>query len=342
MTLAIAFLVMVLLLLVKGFFSGSEIALVSADRVKLRYESAQGDRGAELAQNLLRDPARLLTTTLLGTNISSTALVTIGTLLMVGLLGSQGEFIALLVFTPLFLILGEIVPKSIYQQKANALVPVIAYPLSWLQTILAPLVWFFSLIAKFVAQALGGGADEAAAAREQFLAAVRMAEKGGTAEAFSGGQVRNVLRVAAMNAGEAMYPMSEVRSFRRDTDMSELVAFRREDDQRLIPLYDEAPDKITSIAVIESWDLLDPEIGARKVEDYLGAMRCVDRSTRVSDIIDILHAEPDLTVVVTGGEGVAAGLITLRLLVRGTLGVAASPLTDRLRPKAQDGDAPKA
>lgn len=334
MTLAIAFLVMVLLLLIKGFFSGSEIALVSADRVKLRYESARGNRGAELAQRLLRDPARLLTTTLLGTNISSTALVTIGTVLMVGLFGSQGEFIALLLFTPLFLILGEIVPKSIYQQKANTLVPVIAYPLSWIQTILAPLVWFFSLIAKFVAKALGGGTDEGAAAREQFLAAVRMAEKAETAEAFSGGQVRNVLRVAGMTAGEAMYPMSEVRCFPRTAAMSELVAFRREDEQRLIPLYDAAPDKITGIAVIESWDLLDPEISSRETGEFLGPMRRVDQGMRVSAVIDILHKEPDLTLLVTDGEACAVGLITLRLLVRGTLGVAASPLTDRLHPKA--------
>ncbi len=308
--------------------------MVSADRVRLRYEAAQGSKGAGLAQRLLKDPARLLTTTLLGTNISSIALVTIGTLLMVGLFGSQGELIALLVFTPLFLILGEIVPKSIYQQKANAVVPVIAYPLSWVQTVLAPLVWLFSLIAKYVAKAFGGSTDEAAAQRDQFIAAVRMAEKAGAAEAFSGGQVRNVLRVAEMTAAEAMFPISKVDCFRRGGSMAELVAFRCKTEERLIPLYEDAPTNIVGVAVLESWDLLDPQIETRDIERYLGRQRCVPRSMRVSNIIDILHAEPNLAIIVIDDDGAAVGIITLRLLVRGTLGVAASPLTDRLKPEA--------
>jgi len=90
MELIIAVIVMVLLLLLKGFFSGSEIALVNSDKIKLRHKAKQGSRGAELALKLFRTPDVLLSTTLVGTNISTIVLTTIGALVMIGLFGESG------------------------------------------------------------------------------------------------------------------------------------------------------------------------------------------------------------------------------------------------------------
>lgn len=336
MTFLLLLLLMLVLLLVKGFFSGSEIALVSADRVRLRHRKAQGNVGAALALNLLRNPAKLLTTTLLGTNISSIALTTIGTMLMIELFAGSGELVALLVFTPIFLILGEIVPKSVYQQKADALTPMIVYPLSWLQAVLAPLVWLFSMIARLVARLAGGPADETAALRNQFHAAVQMAEKTGTNEAFGRGQVRRVLRFAQMTAAEAMWPLSEVRCLPRDAGIRDLVLLRRETSQRLIPLFDGTPTNISTVAVLESWDVLDPDIDNRTCAELYGRVQFVPRLQRLSEVIEILNADPSTTVIVVDELGNAVGLITLNLLVRGTLGAQTSPLTDRKVAETRD------
>ena len=93
---------MIVLLLLKGFFSGSEIALVNADKIKLRHAAKQGNRGAELAMKLLQKPEVMLSTTLVGTNISTIALTTVGTLLMVDWFGQRGDLYAFLAYTPLF------------------------------------------------------------------------------------------------------------------------------------------------------------------------------------------------------------------------------------------------
>ena len=76
-------LAMVLLLLLQGFFSGSEIALVHADRLKLHHLANQGHRGAALVLKLFRKPEVLLGTTLVGTNLSVVVLTTLGTILMI-------------------------------------------------------------------------------------------------------------------------------------------------------------------------------------------------------------------------------------------------------------------
>jgi len=324
----ITLLLMVVLLLLKGFFSGSEIAFVSADRVRLRHRAAQGASGARMALRLLDRPTRLLTTTLLGTNIASIALTTVGTMLMVGLLGGEGELAALIIFTPLFLVLGEIVPKSIYQQKADNLTPIIAYPLTWLKAVLAPLVWIFSGLAGFAAR-LFGGADESDGARDQFVATVQMAEKTGAIEAFSRGQIRRVLRFAQMTAAEAMWPLAAAGAIERTADIREAIALKRKTGQRIFPLYEGGPGEVTAVAILESWDVLDPNIEKRRLEEFLGPVRFAPRMQRVSEILEILRDEPDCTVVVVDELGAALGFITLNRLVRSTLGADASALTDR-------------
>ena len=95
---------MAVLLLLKGFFSGSEIAMVNADKVKLSAMAGKGHRGSRMVLDEFRSPETFLGTTLVGTNIATVVLTTVGTLLMIRLVGEGGEWLAFLVLTPLFLI----------------------------------------------------------------------------------------------------------------------------------------------------------------------------------------------------------------------------------------------
>ena len=99
----IILLVMVLLLFLKGFFSGSEIALVNSDKLKMHHKANQGHSGAKRVLKLFQTPDILLGTTLVGTNISTIILTTLGTMLMIRSFGQLGDLYAVLLFTPLFL-----------------------------------------------------------------------------------------------------------------------------------------------------------------------------------------------------------------------------------------------
>lgn len=323
-------LLMTVLLLLKGFFSGSEIAFVNVDQLRLRHRAAKGEGGAKLALRLLEDAPKLLTTTLLGTNIVSILLTTVGTLLMVTLVGaSRAEIVALIVYTPLFLIFGEIVPKSVYQQKADVIVPWVAYPLAWLQVVFAPLVWLFSRVARLAAMVMGGGTSQADALREQFATTVHMAEQSGASAAFSKGQVRRVLRFAQTTAAEVMWPLTNAKHVKRSASMAKLVQVRRETGQRLVPLYEDEGRNVCAIARIESWDLLDPDLETRAVDEFLTDIVFVPHLQRVSEIFEQVREDPALTVVVVDELGNSLGLITLSLLVRRTLGAETSPLTGK-------------
>ena len=110
-------------LLMEGFFSGSEIGVVSADQIELRHDAAKGSRGARLALEMLKKPEWILSTTLVGTNIAVVSNTTIATAWIIELFGEQNSWLAIVFIAPLIWVFGEIVPKSIFQQRANTITP---------------------------------------------------------------------------------------------------------------------------------------------------------------------------------------------------------------------------
>jgi len=84
---SLTLLVMFICLVSEGFFSGSEIGVVSADRIKLRHDAAKGSKGAKLALAMLEKPEWLLSTTLVGTNIAVVTNTTVATALMIQVFG---------------------------------------------------------------------------------------------------------------------------------------------------------------------------------------------------------------------------------------------------------------
>ncbi|MCB1941452.1 MAG: DUF21 domain-containing protein, partial [Candidatus Accumulibacter sp.] len=131
-------------LIAEGFFSGSELGIVSADRMKLRHDAAKGSRGARMALEMLeKRPEWLLSTTLVGTNIAVVANSTITTAMMISLFGEAGSWIAVLVVAPLIWVFGEIVPKSVFQQRADVLTPYIIYILRFFSIVFSPILIVF-------------------------------------------------------------------------------------------------------------------------------------------------------------------------------------------------------
>ena len=145
----------VALLPISGFFSGSEIALVSADRLKLKADADRGRRGAQIALDMLQHPTRMLGTCLVGTNLAAISIATLGTQLVLDNTSIHPS-LAFLLVVPFTLTLGEMVPKAVYQYHADTLVPYLVRPLQLLSFILAPILWLFDAIAR-----LAGGAENA-------------------------------------------------------------------------------------------------------------------------------------------------------------------------------------
>jgi len=132
--------VIVACLLLEGFFSGSEMAIISTSRAVLHYLAKKDSKKAILALEILKSPGKIFTTTLIGTNIC----IVINTFTMNALirreLGDQYTLLVIIVAVPVILIFGEIIPKTLYRMNANRIILHIIYPMRFMMWILHPLV----------------------------------------------------------------------------------------------------------------------------------------------------------------------------------------------------------
>jgi len=314
--------VMLVFLVLKGFFSGSEIALVNSDKIKLCHRAKQGNRGSKLALDLFQKPDVLLSTTLVGTNISTVVVTTIGTLLVIQFLPERGELVAFLIMTPLLLILGEIVPKSVYQQKSDGLTPLIIYPLRWSSWLFYPIVFVFSRVARGIARLFGVARTTQPffITREQLRTVLDMAEQGAAMDTFGRGRIRRVIRFAETTVAEAMIPIAEVKTIGRDQSTSTALELVRRHGYNRLPVYENSTSNVIGVVTLTTWDLMNPEIAKRPLEELIKPALYVSPLQTIDQQLPILQRREDHMAIVVDEFGSAVGMITMEDIVEEVVG----------------------
>ena len=313
---------MIILLLIKGFFSGSEIALVNADKMKLHHLANQGNKGAGLVLQLFEKPEKLLGTTLVGTNISTITLTTIGTMLLIRIFGHWGDVIAFLLYTPLFLILGEIVPKSVYQQKSTSLAPWIVYPIQAFSLIFAPIIYIFSKIAGTAARLAGGSKTQPNLfiTREQIRAVLEMSERGSSVDDFDRSRIKRVIRFGETTVGEAMVPLAEIIAIEKERSTREVISLTRRHGYNRIPVYRDNISNIFGIITLSTWDLMEPELPDKTVKELIQPPYFVSSYQTIDELLPILRKREDHMAIVVDEFGSAVGLITIEDILEEVVG----------------------
>ena len=318
----IILLVMVLLLILKGFFSGSEIALVNSDKLKMHHKANQGHSGAKRVLKLFQTPDILLGTTLVGTNISTIILTTLGTMLMIRSFGQLGDLYAVLLFTPLFLILGEIVPKSVFQQKSNEIAPVIVYPLRVFAILFYPLVFVFSRIARLCVRLVGGGKAEQNVfiTREQMRMVVDMADRGANVDVFDRARIKRAIRFADTSVGEAMIPVADMTAINRNRDSRSAITLVRRRGYNRLPVYSRNISNIVGVVTLTTWDLMDPELSNQTLEKLIKPVHYVSPYQTIDQLLPVLRNRDDHMAIVVNEFGSAIGMITMEDILEEVVG----------------------
>jgi CBS domain containing-hemolysin-like protein len=315
-------LTMLALLLVKAFFSGSEIALVSSDKHRLRMLAQKGDKGAALVIRLFNRPESLLATTLIGTNVATMTLSVIGTATAIQLAGSGGDLYAILALTPVMLILGEIVPKSIFQEKADVIAPRVALPLAVLRTVLMPVVIVLGWVARLVTRLV---APEAPAQspfdmRQRLRMMLKGSEPAADAALLDRERIRRAIRLSDMTVGEAMVPLARVLGAPRHQSLPDIVQTGLQRGHRRIPLYEGNISNITAIALWTVWDELDSDFASRDAEEFMVDPHYVTPIQRLDELLSILLWRTDHMAIAVDEFGTAVGIVTLEDLMGILLG----------------------
>jgi putative hemolysin len=311
----ITVLLMIVCLVAEGFFSGSELGIVSADRMKLRHDAAKGSRGARLALEMLeKRPEWLLSTTLVGTNIAVVTNSTIATALMIDLFGEHGSWLAVVLVAPLIWVFGEIVPKSVCQQRADTITPYVIYILRFFSILFWPILIIFVTLSKFLSRLAGARAEHNPfTLREQIQSMVQMPpQEGGDIQAIEKTMIRRMFNFSETTVYKVMVPLIDVNAIEKRSTVGEAVRLAVQCSHVRLPVYDERIDRV--IGVLNSMDLLGVDESA-SIEPFISPARYVPASKSAETMLVELRKDGDAMAVVMDEFGGAEGIVTIEDII---------------------------
>jgi putative hemolysin len=295
-------------LLMEGFFSGSEIGVVSADQMKLRHDAAKGSRGAKLALEMLKKPEWLLSTTLVGTNIAVVSNTTIVTALMIELFGEQNSWLAIVVVAPLIWIFGEIVPKSIFQQRANTITPRAIFLLRLASYVFYPILIVFTLTTRLLTWSFKQQIQNPFTLREEILTMLQMPATEGDIQTVEKDMIQRIFRFSETTAYEVMIPLIDVAAIEQGTNCGEAIALAHAESHIRLPVYAERVDKV--VGVLNVLKVLGADAN-QPIKPFIREVRFVPPSKNISELLLDLRKDGDTVAVVVDEFGGAAGLVTM-------------------------------
>lgn len=317
-------------LVLEAFFSSSEIAVVSADRAHIRKLAESGNLGARYVEHFYSQPHRLLSTTLLGTQLSVVTSTVVITLWLYRYDRAHVELYLMLVLTPIIVTFGEIVPKAIVRQHANRLAPSMALFLFGATQILRPFVSLLSALAAWTQQRLGIELHQPLVTREEIETLVNAPPTVSTednpgapppASDVTEGErsmISRILELSDATVDTVMVPLSDVTALSASARVGDIAREIADKKYSRIPIYRERLDQI--VGVVHAFDVLKATRGNLTAAELMRPPIYVPESTKAMELFTRLERARQGMAVVVDEYGGAVGVVTMEDILEEVVG----------------------
>ena len=248
-----AYAVIVCMIMLSAYFSASEIAFNSANKMRLRRAADAGSAAARIAFSITERFTTALSAILIGNNLANIAVSTCSTLIILNLFKNNvalASTIATIIITVVILIFGEILPKVIAKQKADTFVKVIAIPTKILIVILSPFV-FAVMAILFVLRKIWGKdqkSDSPTVTEEELVTIIDTIEEEGLINEEQGELLQSTLEFRDTTIERIMTPRIDMTAINIDDDESEIAALLSDATQySRLPVYENSIDNIIGV-----------------------------------------------------------------------------------------------
>ena len=245
---ATLFIILAILILLSGFFSGSETALMTLNRYRLKSLADGGHKGAILAMNLLSRPDRLLGLILLGNNIVNIFAATLSTIIALRLYGEIGIAIVPFALTFVILVFAEVTPKTLAALKPEKLAFSSAFVYTLLATPLYPFVWLVNLFSNALLRMVGVHPDKITKHKlspEELRAVVLEAEHF-MPQAHSD-MLLGILDLEQVSVEDIMIPRNEITGIDLNDDWNDIVHQITHSQRTRVPVFHDSIDNTVGV-----------------------------------------------------------------------------------------------
>ena len=320
MPITLSLTIIILCIVGEAFFSGSEIALVSVDRLKLKHAAKSGHKSSQLVLNLLENPERILATTLFGTNIFVITSTTVAASLFYNLMGQIGIPLSIVVMSFVNWIFAEIVPKSVFQQLSNSITPKIAYFIKLLSLLFFPVTWTFTKISAGINQIISGKkkySHEQIIGKEEMKLMMEMTRSKTDIKPSERKMINRMLNFSEIEISEIMMPLIEVSALSDKTTIDKAIEQFRQTKHRRLPIFHNRIDRITGI--LNSFDILG-EKGNSSIKPFIREAYYVPHTKKASVLLEELQHNGINMAFVVDEFGGTEGIVTIEDILEEVVG----------------------
>ena len=322
---------LIVCLLLSAFFSGSETAFISLQKIRVRHLVDTKVRGAKRVSKMMEQPEKFLSTVLLGNNLVNTAAAALATLLAIRIWGEQwGVLIATIAITILLLIFCETTPKTIATRHAERLSLTFVSLIEAISWLFTPFVVALSWIASGFSKLFGGTpVPKSLASEEEIRTMISVGHKEGTVEEEEATMLHKVFDFGNRPVLEVMVPRTEVVWITKGTTIVDFLKLYAENPLSRFPVYEDNIDNVIGILAVK--DILMAQAKGQindksTIDDLIRPAYFTPETKRVSELFAEMKDKNYRITVVVDEFGGTAGIVSLSGLMEEIVG----PVGDEL------------
>ncbi|WP_292727476.1 hemolysin family protein [Methanoculleus sp.] len=306
-------------LLLSGFFSSSEVALISITRAKVRALLNQSRKGATALDTLKRSTDTLLITILIGNNIVNVAAASLATAIAIGIYGDVGIGIATGVTVILMLIFGEIGPKMYASRHVEEFALRVAVPILYLSKVLYPVLWVSDRIkGQF---AFRPGVSEPVVTEEEIKEWIDVGEEEGTIEEEERDMLYSVLRFGDTTVREVMTSRVDVVMIEDTATLDSALSIFNETGFSRIPIYHEQIDNVVGLLNVKDlFAAVFRQQTSATIRSLMYEPYFVPESKKIDELLKELQVKKQHMAVVLDEYGSFAGIVTVEDMLEELVG----------------------
>ena len=316
--LVIPVVLIIIFLIFSAFFSATETAFTSLNRVRLKNRANDGDKRAKKTLELSLEYNKLLSTILIGNNIVNIALTATATLLFIKLYGAFGPTISTIATTVIVLIFGEISPKNLAKEAPEKFAMFATPATQFFMILFAPLNWVFMKWKIFLSK-LFKISTEDGITEEEILTMVEEAETEGRIEADQSELIQNAIEFNDLEAWDVITPRVDIVAIDVESTKKETAKIFAETGFSRVPVYDGDLDRI--LGILNQKDFHNYVDGSKEtISDYIKPVIYVAGSMKAAVLLKRLQVSKSHMAIIVDEYGGTAGLVTMEDIIEELIG----------------------
>ncbi len=313
---------LVLLLLISAFFSGSETALLTLNRYRLRHRARQGHLGARLAEKLLARPDRLISLILIGSNIANTLATSLVTLAALRIGGPGGVAVASVGLAFVIMVFTDVMPKTVGALRSERLGLPAAVIYYFLLKVTLPVVWVVTAISNGLLRLFGVRGDQATQ-HNLTLDELRtiVTDAGALLPRRRQRMLMSILELEDMSVDEIMIPDNELIGIDLDDEWQAIVDTITRSPHSRLPVFRGNIENLLGLLHVRSLvGAMSGTLNQAAIETLMGEPFFVPEGTSVHGLLVQFHRTGQRTAFVVDEYGDIQGMVTIEDILEEILG----------------------